>query len=193
MGNAAGAATLPRYHAAQRLIHWVVAVLAVITLAMGLTLGSLGVEGARALFGVTATNLLYTSHKTCGVLMLGLMVLRVVFRVTLGKPGYAHPLPMFQRVASEVVHGALYLLLLAMPVLGWLATAAGDFPVAFFHYELPRLIGTNEALSEQLYAWHGAVGLTVLGLIVLHVAAALYHWRIRRDGVMQRMSLFRPK
>lgn len=193
MGNTTTAVTLPRYHVAQRLVHWTVAVLAVITLAIGLTLGALGFEGARDQFGVNATNLLYTSHKTGGVLILGLMVLRIGLRVTLGKPGYAHPLPMLQRVASEVVHGALYLLLLAMPVLGWLATAAGDFPVEFFHLHLPPLIGTNEALSERLYAWHGAVGWALLGLIVVHVGAALYHWLIRRDGVMQRMSLFRSQ
>lgn len=182
--------TWPRYSLAQRLVHWLVAVLALATLAIGLTLGTLGFEGARDAFGLAVTNTLFIVHKTIGVILFALMVVRLVLRLTHGKPGYAVALERPQKIASEIVHGLLYVLLLAMPVIGWLATAAGGFPINFFHWVLPPLVGEDEALSATLYAWHLGIGLAILALVLLHVAGALYHWLIRRDGVMQRMSLF---
>ncbi|MDZ7747913.1 MAG: cytochrome b/b6 domain-containing protein [Halofilum sp. (in: g-proteobacteria)] len=179
----------PRYTLAQRLVHWLVAVLALLTLGIGLTLGWLGFEGARDAFGLGATNALYIAHKTIGVLLLVLMLARAALRLYCGKPAYAVALARPQRIASEIVHGLLYVLLLAMPVIGWMATAAGGFPINFFHWVLPPLIGENEALSETLYTWHLGIGLAILALVSIHVAGALYHWLIRRDGVMQRMSL----
>lgn len=80
--------------------------------------------------------------------------------------------------------------LVAMPVIGWLATAAGGYPVEFFGWTLPGIIGKDQALSESLFFVHGVVGWALLGLIVLHVAGALRHWLVKRDGVMARMSLF---
>lgn len=179
----------PRYTLAQRVVHWLVAVLALVTLCIGLTLGYLGFEGARDAFGLAATNALYIAHKTIGVLLLVLMVIRVVLRLRFGKPAYAVALARPQKVASGIVHGLLYVLLLAMPVIGWMATAAGGFPINFFHWVLPPLVGENEALSGTLYTWHLVIGLVILALALVHVAGALYHWLIRRDGVMRRMSL----
>ncbi|WP_163576477.1 cytochrome b [Halomonas faecis] len=182
---------LNHYAYVHRLLHWLIAVLVLYSLTSGMTLGSLGFEGSVDTFGRTATDTIYTLHKTSGVLILVLMVLRLVSRLTNGKPPYAVPLPTLHRLASTLVHALLYVLLLAMPVLGWLATAAGDFPVQFFAWNLPGLIGVDEALSETLFVWHGRVGVLILLLAALHIAAALYHWLIRKDGVMARMSLFR--
>jgi cytochrome b561 len=85
----------------------------------------------------------------------------------------------------------LYVALLAMPILGLLATAAGGYPVQFFEWTLPGLIGKDKALSDTLFWLHGLVGWVLLGLILLHVGAAMRHWLIKRDGVMARMSLLR--
>jgi cytochrome b561 len=195
MSNAAAASAgsrpPPRYALVQRLLHWLIVVLVVLALTAGGTIGYFGFEGLRDAFGRAGTDLLYTTHKTLGVLILGVMVLRVLARLGFGKPGYAEPLPAPQRIASQIVHALFYVVLLAMPVLGWLATASGGFPVHLFHIELPGLIGRNEELSEVLFLWHRYVAYLLVGLIVLHVAGALYHWLVRRDEVMQRMSLFR--
>jgi cytochrome b561 len=180
-----------RYAYSHRVLHWAIALLVGFSLATGMTLWRLGFEGAVETFGRTATDWIYTLHKTSGVTILALMVLRLISRLVNGKPPYAEPLPAFHRIASSIVHTLLYCLLFAMPVLGWLATASGGFPVQFFHLNLPGLIGENEALSETLFLWHGRVGLLILLLAAMHAGAALYHWRIRRDGVMERMSLFR--
>jgi cytochrome b561 len=195
MSNAAaasaGSRTPPRYALVQRLLHWLIVVLVLLALIAGGTIGYFGFGGLRDLFGPAGTDLVYTTHKTLGVLILGFMVLRVLARLGLGKPAYAEPLPAPQRIASQTVHALFYVLLLAMPVLGWLATASGGFPVHLFHIELPGLIGRNKELSEVLFLWHRYVAYALVGLIVLHVAGALYHWRVRRDEVMQRISLFR--
>ena len=195
MSNPAAAerVTPPRYAVIQRLLHWLIVVLVVLALIAGGTIGYLGFEGLRAAFGPAGTDFVYTTHKTLGVLILGFMVLRILARLGFGKPAYAQPIPAPQRIASQIVHALFYVLLLAMPILGWLATASGGFPVHLFHIELPGLIGRNKELSEALFLWHRYIAYALMGLIVLHVAGALYHWRVRRDEVMQRMSLFRQR
>ena len=181
--------SLQRYTLIQRLLHWTIAVLVLVLLAAGMTIGSLGFEGLKQTFGLDMTNAIYTYHKTFGVLLLALMLLRLALRLTLGKPAYARPLPAWQHASSVIVHWIFYVLLFAMPVLGWLATAAGGYPVQFFDWNLPGLIGKDEALSKALFEWHGLLGLVLLALILLHVAAALTHWIKWKDGVMERMTL----
>jgi cytochrome b561 len=181
----------PRYALIQRLLHWLIALLALLALGVGMTLGFLGFEGMQETFGKTVTNAFYTSHKTFGVLILALMLLRLGIRLVLGAPPYQSPLNRFERVASRTVHGLLYVALLIMPILGWLATAAGGYPVQFFAWNLPGLIGQDKMLSETLFALHGIVGWVIVGLLVLHIGGALQHWLIKRDEVMGRMSLFR--
>ena len=140
-------------------------------------------------FGDEVTNALYTYHKTFGVMILALMILRLALRPGLGVPPYRPPLGGFERVASRAVHDLFYVALLAMPVIGWLATAAGGYPVQFFGWTLPGFIGKDKELSETLFTIHGVIGWVILGLVVLHVAGAMRHWLIKRDGVMARMSL----
>jgi len=180
-----------RYSLVQRLLHWLIALLAIPALGVGMTLGWLGFEGARDSLGIGITNALYSGHKTVGVLILLLMTLRLVLRLTLGSPPPVPTLTPFERFASRAVQGLLYLVLMALPVVGWLATAAGGYPVQFFVWKLPGLIAKDPALSEALFELHGALGAAFLALLALHIAGALRHWLIKRDEVMRRMSLFR--
>jgi len=75
-----------------------------------------------------------------------------------------------------------------MPIVGWLATAAGGFPVQFFGIQLPGFIGKNPEFAEELFDLHGVIAAVVAGLLVLHIGAGLKHWK-RKDGVMRRISL----
>ena len=181
---------MPRYTLIQRLLHWTIAILVLGALSVGMIFGTLEYDGTVKAFGQDMTNLLYKYHKTLGVLILGLMVVRVIVKLVWGRPEYADPLTPFQRAASGAVHGLLYVSLLAMPMLGWAATAASGYPVAFFDWTLPPLIGKDKALGEILYQWHGYVGFLIIGLVAVHIGAALMHWRVLRDRVMTRMSLF---
>ncbi|WP_019626575.1 cytochrome b [Thioalkalivibrio sp. ALJT] len=188
-----GAVVWPRYSRAQRVLHWLVAVLVLVALGLGGTIGWFGFEGLQARFGEAVTNSLFTWHKTFGVLILILMVMRIGLRLRRGKPAYGVALARWQRIGSEVVHGLLYGLLILMPVIGWWATAAGGYAVQLGPLILPGLFPEDAVLSETLFAWHQILGRVTLVLIVGHVAAALVHWRVRRDGVMQRMTFGRTR
>ena len=179
-----------RYALVQRLLHWLIVILVLGVLGVGMTLGFLGFDGVKETFGGAATNALYAYHKTFGVMILALMILRLALRVSLGAPPYRPPLTKSEHIASRAVHGLFYVALVAMPVIGWLATAAGGYPVQFFGWTLPGIIGKDQALSKTLFFVHGVIGWAILGLIVLHVAGALRHWLVKRDRVMARMSLF---
>jgi cytochrome b561 len=181
--------TKTRYALVQRLLHWLIALIVFGLLAVGFTFLALQYEGTVERFGNDATNALYTYHKSFGVLLLGLMILRLGLRGLMPAPPYDPPIGRLERVVGGGVHVLFYVLLIAMPVVGWLATAAGGYPVQFFAAELPGLIGKNEALSETLFELHGLGGFVLLGLIVLHVGAALMHKVVKKDKVMHRMSL----
>ncbi len=178
----------PRYSLPQRLIHWTVAVFVVGGLSLGLVLGAYGFDGLKEAYGIGVTNLVYKYHKTFGVIILALMTVRLLVRLTQGKPDYDPPITRFEASASRAVHALLYAALLVQPVLGWAATASGGFPIEFFNWTLPGLIGKDKALSETLYEIHGSGGWLILVLVVLHLGGALMHWLIKRDTVMKRMS-----
>lgn len=178
-----------RYTLVQRLLHWLIAVLVVGALAAGSVLWAYGFDGLNANFGLDATNAIYKYHKTAGVLILGLMVLRLALRLFFGAPPPPSTLSPAVAMAARATHLAFYGLLIAMPVVGWAATAAGGFPVEFFSAKLPPLIGKNEALSATLYRLHAMLGVAIGALVLIHVAAALRHWLVLKDGVMRRISL----
>jgi cytochrome b561 len=178
---------MPRYPFIQRALHWIVAFLVLGTLIVGLMIGIFEFDGLVAAYGQATTNLIYKYHKTFGVLILGFMVIRTIVKLRLGKPAYAPPLSDFDRRASATVHGLLYVCLLAMPVLGWLGTGAGGFPVEFFDWKLPGIVSKDKALSDLLFELHEMVGWTIMLLVGLHIGGALKHAIINMDKVMDRM------
>lgn len=181
-------ATTNRYTFAQRLLHWVVALLVLGLLLAGLAFWALGYDGLVGLLGEEMTGELYKYHKSFGILLLLLTLLRIGLRFAAPPPAYDPPIGGLERVVGAGIHLLLYALLLGMPIVGWLATAAAGYPVQFFDWQLPGLIGKDEALSETLFAYHGLAGLAVAGLLVLHIGAALKHWRLK-DGIVRRISL----
>jgi cytochrome b561 len=130
---------------------------------------------------------LYSWHKWVGLLVLFLLPLRMIFRLA-DKLDPKRGLTPLEIRASAIVHGALYLLLVAVPVFGWLHSSAAGFPVVWFGVlPLPDLVDKDKALAEVFKELHeGSVNLLVT-LVALHVAAALYHHHARRDGVLARM------
>lgn len=189
MADMTMARSAERYALAQRLLHWLIALLVLGSLAGGGMLWYYEFEGLSATFGMEATNTIYKYHKTAGVLILGLMLLRLVLRLAHGAPPRPPSMSSATWTAARATHLGFYALLILMPVLGWAATAAGGFPVQFFDYDLPGLVPKNEALSEALFELHGTVAGIIAALIVVHVGAALRHWLVLKDGVMARIGL----
>ena len=139
-----------RYNYAQRLLHWLIALLVFGLLAVGSLLGTLGFEGLKDLVGLEMTNQLYGYHKTFGILLLTLMVLRLALKRLFRSPPYQPPLTGLERAASVTIHSLLYAALILMPVLGWLGTAAGG---AGGSLPSPCLLGiTGDPVSRVLVA-----------------------------------------
>lgn len=176
-----------RYALSQRLLHWLIALMVLGVLAVGMIFAILEFDGTLATFGKDTTNALYKYHKTFGVIILAAMIVRIAVKLACGKPDYAVPLTRFEHVASNAVHGLLYLLLILQPVVGWLATGASGYPVEFFGWTLPPILGKDKETGEFLYGLHGVFGWMLLILVGLHIAAALKHTFVNRDGLLWRM------
>ena len=172
--------TIERYTFIQKLLHWLIALLVIGALGAGAALDWLD-NGALK-------NQLYALHKATGMLILGLMLLRIAARIIFGAPPLPVSVPSWQRIAAAASHFLLYALILMMPVVGWAATSAFPAPIPFFGlFDVPPLIGADRDLSKQLFAIHYWMGKGILALVALHIAAALKHALIEKDGVLRRM------
>ena len=129
-------------------------------------------------------------HYMLGLSVLAVAVLRVANRLSGPVPEALPGIPRWQNAVASVTHLALYALLLAMPVLGWLTLSASGQPIPFFGATLPPLIGPDKTLAHQIEKIHETLGVVGYYLIGLHVAAALFHHYLRRDGTLQRMLPF---
>ena len=168
------------YPATSKWLHWLVA-------ACVLTIAPVAITMTRVGEGPTR-DALYNLHKSLGALILILMILRVINRLAVGALAPETEIAPWQKVVSSIVHTALYALLIAMPVVGYIANSAFGATVPFFGlFELPPIIGKNEALATQLFTLHRWVGWLVVLLVLTHVSAALYHHFVRGDAVLKRM------
>ena len=138
--------------------------------------------------------LLKTWHFMLGLSVLALVGIRIVARLLGGTPPIVPAPPTWQQRLGQVVHGLLYLLMIAMPIGGWLILSAEGDPIPFFGLELPALVAPDEAFAKQIEELHETGGTIGYWLIGLHAAAALFHHYIMRDNTLRRMlGQSRPK
>lgn len=134
---------------------------------------------------------LFSWHKWLGVTILLLTLARIAWRLYRPPPPLPAGMPRWERLAAASGHGLLYLLLLAVPVSGWLLSSAAGFPVVYFGVlQLPDLVARNRELAETLKTVHYWLNTALLALIAVHVAAALKHYFLDRDTVLTRMLPF---
>src|SRR5262245_58621688 len=167
------------YPATSKLLHWLVAGCVLTTAPVAITMTHIG-EGATR-------NTLYDVHKSLGVVILVLMILRLINRLAADEPIAEPGMAPWQKTVSAIVHSLFYALLLAMPIVGYIANSAYGAATPFFGlFEIPAIIDKNEALSTPLFTLHRWVGWLLIVLVLLHVSAALYHY-FQGDRVLQRM------
>ncbi|HQT70362.1 MAG TPA: cytochrome b [Thiobacillus sp.] len=170
-----------RYTTPAIVLHWLVALLVFVGFPLGVYMQDLPLSPTKLQ--------LYSYHKWIGITVLLLAGLRVVWRLTHRPPPLPDSVVRWQRQVSAAVHGLLYLLILAIPLSGWLMSSAKGFPVVWFGVvPLPDLVGKDKALGDLLVGVHQALNFTLLGLVILHVAAALKHHFIERQPFLQRMG-----
>lgn len=172
-----------------RLLHWTTAVLVAGQWTLGLYMTSLGPDALSEKF------LLYQRHKSLGAVILLSTLIRLAWRfVERQRPEHPTTVPLWQRRAAAINHLLLYLLLLAMPVTGFLAAAASPLAiptVLFGVLPVPHPIGPDPALEALLLRAHRLQGWLLVGLVGVHAAAALKHHWIDRDAVLRRMVVGR--
>jgi len=169
-----------RYGLVPQLLHWLV----VLLLALQFLLAELADELPDGLEKLA----MLSRHKSVGITILGLAVLRVAWRLLDRPPPLPAAMPGWQRIAARLTHWALYALLFAMPVTGWMMSSAANYPVSWFGLvQLPDLVGTSHDLHEALEEVHETLAGALLVLVAVHVLAALKHQFVDRDGLLSRM------
>ena len=177
--NTAHPETTARYSFTAMALHWLLALAIVGTFVVGLYMVSLPFSPQRLK--------LYNWHKWAGVLILGFSAARLLWRLT-HRPPPSPPTPAWQARAAQGTHLALYGLFFAVPLLGWAYSSASGFPIVLFGvWPLPDFVPVDRELAEALKPWHGWLAKGLAALVVLHVAAALKHHFVDRDGLLGRM------
>ncbi len=164
-------------------LHWFSAAFLALVFALGLL-------ATRADFDAAHKFDLYQTHKALGWLTLMLLAVRLFARARFAAPA---PLPGWSsatRWAARLGHGALYLMLVATPLIGWLrvSTAIVPIPISLFGFAtIPNIAPLDGAWSETLASLHSLCAWALAGLVVLHAAAAIKHRVVDRDATLSRM------
>ncbi len=181
-----------RYTRVAVILHWLVAVLMTANVVLALSADHVPDDSVRSVID---------AHKSIGVSVLGLALLRILWRLTHRPPPSPAVHPRRERIAAHLVHGGLYLLILLLPLSGWLHDSAwkdaATHPMHWFGlFEWPRIgaitslpPGTREALHTKFGELHTALSYLLYALLALHVAGALKHQWLDREPTLQRMSL----
>lgn len=136
---------------------------------------------------------LMTWHFYCGYTIFMLVVLRIVARLFGQYPAIEPELLPWQRFLADWMHYALYLLMIAMPIAGFLGLAASGKTQMYFGVELPKLLETNKELAHSIFDIHETIGNIGYFLIGVHTLAALSHHYLQRDNALSRMLFFKSK
>lgn len=161
-------------------LHWLIALLIVILATIGWIM--VGMDDSPTKISV------FSLHKSIGISVLALAALRLVWRLATRAPAPVAGTPRWQRIAASGTHAALYAMMFAMPLSGWLFNSAANFPLKWFGLlKLPALWGPDRAVKAWTLDVH-VYGFYVLAtLVLLHVGAALWHHWNEKDATLSRM------
>lgn len=175
------AKNLERWGAVSQCFHWLIVLLILAIAAIGLVMDDL--PKTPKYFWV------FTLHKSLGITVLGLAVLRLGWRLYAGAPAPVAGTPRWQERIASLTHWALYALIFAMPLSGWLYdSSSGLRPFRWFGLaQVPKLSPPNESLSHWSHDAHETLFLVLAGLVTVHALAALYHHFFRNDATLTRM------
>jgi cytochrome b561 len=162
-----------------RILHWIMAVLILAMLFIGVAMVS----------SLSDYHRLVSIHKPIGILILVLAALRLVNRLIFPPPPLPSGMPVPLRVAAEASHWLLYALMFAQPLVGWAMLSAAGYPIALIGaFHLPPIVPHDMALYSFLRPLHSVLAFALFATFLLHLAAALTHALIFRDGVFKSMT-----
>lgn len=175
--------TEERYGIVAKGFHWLIAVMIIALLPIGLGMGTLPNEPFK--FQI------YAMHKSFGLLVFFLGLLRLIWRFVSPPPDHLPTHAKWEVSLAAAAHFWLYVCMIGMPLSGWLMSNAGEFPVPFFGIQMPALIEKDEGLADLFYKVHEILGYTLLFVLALHVAGALKHHVLDQDTTLRRMAYMR--
>lgn len=169
-----------RYSGVAIALHWLMALLILGNFCLGLYMADLPLSIQRLH--------LFNYHKWTGATILAIAVLRLLWRLT-HRPPPDLPAPRWQIRAAHVTHWALYALFFAVPLAGWAYSSASGFQVVVYGViPLPDFVPKDKALADSLKELHEILAWVLFSLVALHVAAAMKHTLVDRDGLLRRMA-----
>jgi cytochrome b561 len=169
-----------RWGAIAQLLHWLIVLFIVAQFTLATLFEQLP-AGAKKLT-------LLSRHKSIGITILILAVVRLAWRWSNPTPTLPDTLKPYERTLARLTHALLYVLLFAVPLSGWLMSSARGFPVSWFGFlQLPDLVPKNKALYEALLTTHGILAWTLGVVATVHLVAALKHHFVLKDDVLRRM------
>lgn len=161
-------------------IHWLTVVLVLCLAGVGLLMDELPNSPTKVQ--------VYALHKSFGLTVLALTVLRLLWRLVAGVPQPVPGTPRWQVVVASLTHGALYVVLLAMPLSGWLYNSAAGYPLQWFTlFNLPGLSERDPDVRRFAHEAHETLFLVLAAIVTLHALAALKHHYFDRDRTLARM------
>jgi cytochrome b561 len=133
--------------------------------------------------------LLVSIHKSLGIAILVLALIRLGIRLRFGAPSLPANLPEPVKLAAHLSHWAFYALMIGMPLIGWMMLSAAAYPVVLFGgVTLPAILPQSDSLHSLLWDAHFYLAFVFFALILLHVGAAIFHALVRHDGVFTAMA-----
>ena len=175
-----------RYSSTAIVLHWLLGLFLVGLLGMGMYMTGLPFSPQRLK--------LYNWHKWAGMAFLGLSLLRLLWRLTHRPPALPaamqQAMPGWQKAAHHGTHHLLYALFILVPLIGWAYSSAAGFPVVFLGlWQLPDFVPVSKELAATIKPFHKIAAISMAAVALLHIAAALKHHWVDRDGLLARMSL----
>jgi len=169
-----------RWGAVSQAFHWMIVVLLVVMAYLGLTMTDLPTSAHKA-------NV-YALHKSIGLTILVLVVLRLAWRLYAGRPVEVDGMPRWQHRIASLTHAALYVLLFAIPLSGWVINSASGFPLRWFGLvRVPAIAPRDHALNALAKETHEVLFWILVATAAVHAAAAIYHHIVQRDATLVRM------
>jgi cytochrome b561 len=169
-----------RFTPLQRLLHWLMALCILAMLFIGVGMVSTVTPKFLPLVAI---------HKSLGITILVLALIRLAVRLRYGSPALPADLPEPMKLAAYLSHYALYTLMIGMPLIGWAMLSAAAYPVVVFgDVHLPAILPQSDRLHTWLWGAHFYLAFALFALFLMHAAAALFHALIRRDGVFETMA-----
>ena len=171
------------YNSVSKWFHWVTVGLMAVALPVGFVIKHIKDSDKMPFYAV---------HESAGLTILLVAVARIAWRLTHPPPPLPGSVPPAMRTAAAVNHWLLYAALIVQPTLGFVATNAQGFPLrgetAYLGFiDFPKFMEANKAVADAVQSAHTVVGISIAVLLAIHIAAAVFHQAVRRDGTLLRI------